>query len=396
MDINAGKQDRDVTTQIVATLGPASNTYETIYALYKAGVDCFRLNFSHGTHEDHKKCADIIRQIENDTGAKIGILADMQGPKLRIGQFRDDAKIALKPGMKIRFDLDPAPGDATRVAFPHPDILKALEPGARFLMDDGNVGMTVSEKGDGYVVAEVRYGKELSSRKGVNVPDLSRHVDALTPKDRDDLEFALSLGVDWIAQSFVQSADDVAEAKQLINGRAKLIAKIEKPAAVKNFPEILPYIDAAMVARGDLGVEIPFEEVPGVQKYLINECLKAGKPVVVATQMLDSMQANPRPTRAEVSDVAQAVYDGASAVMLSGETSIGKYPVLAVEAMDKICQTVEKGGAYTKGLDVPALKPRPSTVFNSIAEHKDAAPEAPAPGAPVIVAPPPRLPPPPL
>jgi pyruvate kinase len=312
-------------------------------------------------------------------------MADMQGPKLRIGAFEGDKKIQLKPGMKIRFDLDPAPGDETRVSFPHPDIIRALEPGARFLMDDGNVGMTVAEKGDGYIVAEVKYGQQLSSRKGVNVPDLSRHVDALTPKDRDDLAFALALGVDWIAQSFVQNAQDVKEAKDLIGGRAKLIAKIEKPAAVKNFTEILPYIDAAMVARGDLGVEIPFEEVPGVQKYLVGECRKAGKPVVVATQMLDSMQNNPRPTRAEVSDVAQAVYDGASAVMLSGETSIGKYPALAVEAMDRICYTVEHGGAYTRGYDMPELTPRPSTIFNARAAKPDPAPEpASAPELPVI------------
>jgi pyruvate kinase len=267
--------------------------------------------------------------------------------------------------------------------------MQALEPGARFLMDDGNVGMTVSDKGEGYFVAEVRYGQELSSRKGVNVPDLSRHVDALTPKDRDDLTFALSLGVDWIAQSFVQTGEDVKEARDIINGRAKLIAKIEKPAAVANFKDILPYIDAAMVARGDLGVEIPFEEVPGVQKYLISECRKAGKAVVVATQMLDSMRDNPRPTRAEVSDVAQAVYDGASGVMLSGETSIGKYPVLAVEAMDKICYTVEHGGNYTRGFDLPEIKPRVATEFNARAAANDTAPvpvapprkQPPAPGA---------------
>jgi pyruvate kinase len=372
-DPKTDPQDRECRTKIVATLGPATSTYETIYALYKAGADCFRLNFSHGSHEDHAKSAAIIRKIQADTGADIGIMADMQGPKLRIGAFEGDKKIKLSPGMKIRFDLDPTPGDDKRVSFPHPDILKALEPGARFLMDDGNIGMTVAEKGEGYIVAEVKYGQELSSRKGVNVPDLSRHVDALTPKDRDDLQFALSLGVDWIAQSFVQSAEDVKEARDIINGRAKLIAKIEKPAAVKNFGEILPYIDAAMVARGDLGVEIPFEEVPGVQKYLIHACRAAGKPVVVATQMLDSMRDNPRPTRAEVSDVAQAVYDGASAVMLSGETSVGKYPALAVEAMDKICYTVEHGGAYTKGYDLPEITPRTATLFNQASKRPEPA-----------------------
>lgn len=354
-------------TQIVATLGPASNTYETIKALYEAGVDTFRLNFSHGTHEEHAALFKIIRQLEKDAGAPIGILADMQGPKLRIGAFKDNMKVPLEPGKQIRFDLDPAPGDETRVSFPHPDIMAALEIGARFLMDDGNVGMKIVGKGEGYVVAEAVYGAELSSKKGVNVPDLSRPVSAITDKDRDDLAFALSQGADWIALSFVQSADDVEEAKKLINGRAKIMVKMEKPAAVANRKSIIEAADAIMVARGDLGVEIPQEEVPAAQAAMIKDAIAANKPVIVATQMFDSMINNPRPTRAEVSDVANAVMQGASGVMLSGESSIGKYPALAVDIMDKTIYQAENNPLHSrKTLDnpplAPPLVPRPSLV----------------------------------
>lgn len=359
------KQVRNNQTQIIATLGPASNNPETIRALFEAGVDTFRLNFSHGTHEEHAKSVAMIRELEAEAGSPIGILADMQGPKLRIGSFKDDAKIALEPGKKIRFDLDPAPGDETRVAFPHPDILNALDKGAKFLMDDGNVGMKIVDTGEGFVVAEVMYGTELSGKKGVNVPDLTRPVEALTAKDKKDLEFALSLGVDWIAQSFVQTAEDVKEAKKLIKGRAKLLAKMEKPAAVTNMKEIIAEVDAIMVARGDLGVEIPLTQVPAVQYALIGEAIAQHKPVIVATQMFDSMRENPRPTRAEVSDVALAVMQGASAVMLSGETSIGKYPVKSVETMDETVSEAERGTLYSRATMenpplAPPLDPRPS------------------------------------
>ena len=359
------KQVRNNQTQIIATLGPASNNPETIRALFEAGVDTFRLNFSHGTHEEHAKSVAMIRELEAEAGSPIGILADMQGPKLRIGSFKDDAKIALEPGKKIRFDLDPAPGDETRVAFPHPDILNALDRGAKFLMDDGNVGMKIVDTGEGFVVAEVMYGTELSGKKGVNVPDLTRPVEALTAKDKKDLEFALSLGVDWIAQSFVQTAEDVKEAKKLIKGRAKLLAKMEKPAAVTNMKEIIAEVDAIMVARGDLGVEIPLTQVPAVQYALIGEAIAQHKPVIVATQMFDSMRENPRPTRAEVSDVALAVMQGASAVMLSGETSIGKYPVKSVETMDETVSEAERGTLYSRATMenpplAPPLDPRPS------------------------------------
>lgn len=336
------KQTRKVDTKIIATLGPASANYDTILALYVAGADCFRLNFSHGTHDDHRKSVEILRKVECDVGADIGIIADLQGPKLRIGKFAAET-IALQTGMKIKFDLDPAPGDETRVSFPHPEIIAALEPGAKFLMDDGNVGMRIAEKGADFVVAEVEYGTSLSSKKGVNVPELSLPVKTLTAKDRADLDYALQLGVDYIAQSFVQSAADVDEARAIINGRAGLIAKIEKPAAIADYVNIVEAADAIMVARGDLGVEIALEDVPGIQKMLINQGQTAGKPVIVATQMLDSMRESPRPTRAEVSDVNLAVIEGASAVMLSGETSVGKYPVQSVDYMDRICYAAEKG-----------------------------------------------------
>jgi len=353
---------RQCQTQIIATLGPATSSYETIRALYEAGADCFRLNFSHGTHEDHRKNAEIIRQIEKDTGATLGIIADLQGPKLRIGVFKDET-IALKPGQQITFDSNPAPGDSARVEFPHPEIIRALQPGAQFLMDDGNVGFKVIAASDTAVTAEVVYGTSLSSRKGVNVPDLSMPVQTLTSKGRQDLDFALSLGVDWIAQSFVQSGADVEEAKLIIKGRAGLIAKIEKPSAVKDFQNVLKHADAVMVARGDLGVEIPLEQVPAVQKILTIEAQQAGKPVIIATQMLDSMRASPRPTRAEVSDVAQAVLDGASAVMLSGETSVGAYPVKAVEVMDKICNEMEQGQIYSLALHSHGNSPMIVTAF---------------------------------
>lgn len=360
----AAKQNRPNQTQIVATLGPATNTYETIRKLWEEGADTFRLNFSHGSHEDHGKLIDTIRQVEKDVGRPIGILADMQGPKLRIGAFKDDMKVPLTPGKRIRFDLDPALGDETRVCFPHPDVLSALEVGARFLMDEGYVGMKIVEKGDGYVIAENVFGKQLSGKKGVNVPDLSRRVGTLTPKDMSDMEFALSKGVDWIAQSFVQSADDVKEAKRFIKGRAKLIAKLEKPDALVNLKEIVAAADAIMVARGDLAVETPQEEVPAAQYAMITEAIAQNKPVIVATHMFESMINNPRPTRAEISDVALAVRQGASAVMLSGETTIGKYPVEAVAIMDQTVQHAETNDLYSrktlKSAVAPALSPRPS------------------------------------
>lgn len=344
-------------TRIIATLGPATDDYDSIRALYDAGADFFRLNFSHGAVADHVRKAGIIKQIEAETGMDLGIIADLQGPKLRIGAFNGDARVALHRGMRIRFDLDETPGDGTRVSFPHPEIMNALDIGAPVLMDDGNVGLRVVAKGAGFLTMEVEYGAALSGRKGVNVPALSVPVPALTDKDKQDIEAAIDLGAEWIAQSFVQSAADVAEAQKLIGGRAGLIAKIEKPAAVQNLKAIFRQADAIMLARGDLGVEIPLEQVPAVQKVAIYEAKLARKPVIIATQMLDSMRESPRPTRAEVSDVAQAVLDGAHAVMLSGETSIGKYPVKTVQTMDKICREMESGAIYSLAMKAATQHP---------------------------------------
>ena len=361
----------DRKTKIIATLGPASASYDTINALVGAGVDFFRLNFSHGTHDDHRRNAAIIRQIEQEKGIDIGIIADLQGPKLRIGKFKDNAKIALQPGKRIRFDLDPALGDENRVSFPHPEIIAALETGAPVLMDDGNVGLKIVDKGDDFLIAEVEYGTELSGNKGVNVPQLSIPVPALTDKDREDLVVALDLGAEWIAQSFVQSAADVAEAQKLIQGRAGLIAKVEKPAAVKNLKDIFRQADAIMLARGDLGVEMPLEQVPPIQKVAIYEARLANKPIIIATQMLDSMRESPRPTRAEVSDVAQAVFDGAHAVMLSGETSVGKYPVETVKTMDKICREMESGKIHSLAMKAAEQAPAQSQTFPHTPEEPE-------------------------
>lgn len=338
---------RKTQTKIVATIGPASAKPEMIRKLFKNGVDVFRLNFSHGNHEDHKKTAEAIRAVEREFLTPIGIVADLQGPKLRLGNFKDGA-IELKKGMKIRFDLDDTPGDEKRVQLPHPEIIKAVSKGSVLLLDDGKVRVEIESKGKDYLNAIVRAGKELSDRKGVNVPGTLLPIAALTDKDRKDLAQALKIGVDWIAQSFVQKPEDVAEAKKLISGRAGLIAKIEKPAALDHFDQILDLADAIMLARGDLGVEIPPEEVPVTQKKIVRQVRRAAKPIIVATQMLESMIENPAPTRAEASDVATAVYDGADAVMLSAETAIGKYPLEAVSIMNRICQHTENDDTYRR------------------------------------------------
>lgn len=335
-------------TKILATLGPASNTEEMIETLFLAGVDNFRLNFSHGTHEDHAARVKMIRTIEARHGRPIGIVADLQGPKLRVGKFKNGT-IDLTAGMIIRLDLDKTEGDEKRVNLPHPEIIATLQPGAFILCDDGKVRMQIKSKGDDFLIAEVMSGTKLSNNKGVNVPGVILPIPALTAKDRLDLVAALDMNVDWIAQSFVQRVEDVAEAKKLINGRAALMAKIEKPSAIENFSAILDHVDGIMLARGDLGVEIPAEDVPSVQKKVVREVRYAGKPIIVATQMLESMIESPSPTRAEASDVATAVYDGADAVMLSAETASGKYPLEAVSIMDRICQRVE-ADAYYRGI----------------------------------------------
>lgn len=341
---------RNRQTKILATLGPASATPEMIEKLFLAGVDNFRLNFSHGAHEDHAARVKMIRAIEEKYRRPIGIVADMQGPKLRVGKFKDGS-IALAPGMVLRLDLDKTEGDTQRVNLPHPEIIATLEPGAFILCDDGKVRMKIVGKGKDHLDAEVVSGTKLSNNKGVNVPGVVLPIAALTEKDRRDLAAALDMGVDWIAQSFVQRPEDVAEAKKLIAGRAALMAKIEKPSALERFDGILDLVDGIMLARGDLGVEIPAEDVPAVQKHIVRTVRQAGKPMVVATQMLESMIENPAPTRAEASDVATAVYDGTDAVMLSAETAAGAYPLEAVSIMSRICERVEADDIYRKIMD---------------------------------------------
>lgn len=331
--------------KIIATLGPASADQATIAGLFAAGVDVFRLNFSHGSHDDHKARLDIIRRIEADTGRPIAIMADMQGPKLRIGTFKD-GPIVLNPGERFRLDLDKTPGDQSRAPLPHPEILRALEPDTDLLLDDGKLRLRVLVANPQYAETEVVTGGPLSERKGVNVPNVVVPLSALTEKDRRDLDYALQIGCDWIALSFVQTPDDVAEARKLIAGRAGVLVKLEKPAAIERLEEIIELADAVMVARGDLGVEMPPEDVPGIQKRIVRTCRAAGKPVVVATQMLDSMVNSPSPTRAEASDVATAVYDGADAVMLSAETAAGKYPLESVEMMNRIIRRTEDDQQY--------------------------------------------------
>ncbi len=348
---------RNRQTKILATLGPASSTKEQIRRLFESGVDIFRLNFSHGDHADHAAIAKIIREVEAEYGRPIGILADMQGPKLRIGTFKNDS-VEMQRGMMIRFDSDSSAGDETRVYMPHPEIFGSLKKDGLFFIDDGKVRCRVRETGKDYFVAEIRAGGTLSNKKGFNVPETFLPIPALTDKDKTDIVAALDLGVDWIAQSFVQTAADVVEARKLVGDRAALMVKLEKPAALENLDEIIELADAVMLARGDLGVEIPPEDVPSVQKRVVRQVRAAGKPVVVATQMLESMITSSRPTRAEASDVATAVYDGADAVMLSAETAAGQHPVRSVEMMDRICERTENDEIYLDMMD--DMRPDPA------------------------------------
>ena len=337
-------------TKILATIGPASNTLEMIESLFLAGVDLFRLNFSHGTHDDHKAVLGYIRAVEEKYDSPIGVIADMQGPKLRIGKFEGDSVTLIK-GQSFRFDSDSALGDESRVYLPHPEVIESMGIGCHIFLDDGKVRVEITEKGDGYLVGVVQAGSKLSNNKGFNIPGTILPIPALTQKDRIDLEAALEMGVDWIAQSFVQKPEDVKEARALIKGRAALMAKIEKPSALVQLEEIIDSCDGIMLARGDLGVEIPPEDVPSVQKNVVRMVRDLGKPVVVATQMLESMIHNARPTRAEASDVATAVYDGADCVMLSAETAAGEYPVQAVEMMDRIAARTEHDENYLEAME---------------------------------------------
>jgi pyruvate kinase len=336
--------------KIVATLGPASSSLETIRDLVRTGVDVFRLNFSHGTHADHAERVRLIRQVETEMERPVGILMDLQGPKLRVGVF-GAGPVQLVPKASFRLDLDPAPGDATRVTLPHPEIFAALKPGADLLLDDGKIRLEVVRCGADYAETRVRIGGTLSERKGVNVPGVVVPLSPLTEKDHTDLKYGLSLGADWIALSFVQRPEDVDEARRLVGKRAAIMVKLEKPAAIEHLDEIVERCDGVMVARGDLGVEMPPEQVPIIQKRTLRACAKAGKPVIVATQMLESMIQSPIPTRAEASDVATAVYDGADAVMLSAESASGKYPVEAVAMMDRIITQVERDPHYRTVID---------------------------------------------
>src|SRR5262252_5872284 len=332
-------------TKIVATLGPASSERSVIERLFRAGADVFRINMSHTSHERMRELVAAVRAVENDYGRPIGILVDLQGPKLRIGSFKDDA-VTLAPGADFVLDSDPAPGDTRRVQLPHPEILAALAPGHTLLLDDGKIRLQALETNGDHARTQVAVGGRLSARKGVSLPDTTVPFSAMTPKDRSDLEAALAAGIDWVGLSFIQRPDDIAEAKKIARGRAGVCAKIEKPQAVQRIDEIMDFTDSLMVARGDLGVEMPLEKVPGVQKQLTRIARRAGKPVVVATQMLESMIANPVPTRAEVSDVATAIFEGADAVMLSAESAAGQYPVEAVAMMNRIAVEVESDPTY--------------------------------------------------
>jgi pyruvate kinase len=327
--------------KIVATLGPASDGPQRIRALFEAGADVFRLNLSHGTHDDHRRRYDAIRQIEQEVGRPIGVLVDLQGPKLRVGTFRNGG-VNLTQGSRLRLDLSSEPGDEHRAPLPHGEVLEALKPGAQLLLDDGRIRLQCEACGSDHVDTVVVTGGRLSDRKGVNVPDLVLGLSPLTAKDRTDLQFGLDIGADWIALSFVQRPEDVAEARRLIGQRAAIMIKIEKPAALAHLDELIGLSDAVMVARGDLGVEMPPEDVPSAQKRIVGACRLAGKPVIVATQMLESMIHVPAPTRAEASDVATAVYDGADAMMLSAESASGDYPVESVSMMNRIIARVER------------------------------------------------------
>ena len=342
--------------KIVATLGPASKTPEMIRSLFEAGADVFRLNFSHGSHADHAQRVAAIRALEREAGRPIGILTDLQGPKLRVGSMQGYA-VELLQGATTRLDLDKAPGNADRIPLPHPEIFAAISEGTDVLLDDGKLRLRVTEAGDDFAVAEVITGGTLTNNKGVNVPNAMLPISALTPKDRVDLNFALEQGVDYIGLSFVQRPEDIAEARRLIAGRAAIMSKLEKPAAIDHLDEIVSQSDAVMVARGDLGVELPPEDVPSIQKQIIRECREQGKPVVVATQMLESMISAPAPTRAESSDVATAIFDGADAVMLSAETAAGQYPLEAVAMMNRIILRVEQDPIFWAQLETSHQDP---------------------------------------
>ena len=332
---------RNRKAKILATLGPASSSRETIENIFKAGCDVFRLNFSHGSVEIHRQNLEWIRQLEEKYNHATCILADLQGPKLRVGEFENTEEI-LKKGQKFTLDTSSKLGDNSRVTFPHAEIYDHLTPNTTLLINDGRIRLQVLEQNQDSLITEVLNDGVISNNKGVNIPDVILPIDSLTSKDKADLQKALEMSVDWVALSFVQQAEDINKLKKIVDGKALVMAKIEKPSAVKNIDEIIQAADGIMIARGDLGVEMPTEKVPIAQKNIIKRCRHYGKPVVVATQMLESMISNLVPTRAEASDVANAIYDGTDAVMLSGESAMGNYPLESVSTMDRIIENVEK------------------------------------------------------
>jgi pyruvate kinase len=355
-------------TKIVATLGPASNTHTKIKSLINSGVNVFRLNFSHGTQEENLKRMNIIRAINNGLDMPVAILADLQGPKIRIGSIENDA-VHLRVGQKITISTKDILGNHERISTSYTLLPRDVEKGDIILIDDGNIGIRVLDKSKHEVYGQVAYGGLLKSRKGINLPNTRVSIPSLTDKDRNDLDFCLRQNVDWVALSFVRSADDIVELRKVIQESSrstKIVAKIEKPEAVDNIDDILEASDALMVARGDLGVEIPMEQVPMIQKMLVNKCNRAGKPVIVATQMLESMAFNPRPTRAESSDVANAIMDGADAVMLSVETAAGQYPSLAVRSMSKIIESVENGVDYIFNKNYEGVKDSEGYIYDRV------------------------------
>ena len=358
--------------KIVATLGPSSSDYETIKALHLAGADVFRLNMSHGSHNEIAKRHQIIRQIENELDSPIAILADLQGPKLRVGEFANGVE-ELIVGEKFRLDLLDEKGSKNRVYLPHPEIFQALHEGAHLLINDGKIKLTVEKCGPDFADCSIVNGGEISDRKGVNVPDVILPLAALSEKDRADLDFICGLGIDWLALSFVQRADDIIEASKLVAGRAAIISKIEKPSAVKSFEDILKVSDGIMVARGDLGVELPVQNVPPIQKRLVRKCRAAAKPVIVATQMLESMVESPMPTRAEVSDVATAIYEGSDAIMLSAESAAGQFPIQAVETMNNVAIEVESDPTYTEVMEASRRAKRNSVADGIVSAAREIA-----------------------
>ncbi|MFN6945085.1 MAG: pyruvate kinase [Cytophagaceae bacterium] len=358
-------------TKIIATVGPASNTKEKLWELVQAGANIFRLNFSHGTHEQHLQVIKYIRELNEENNANIAILQDLQGPKIRTNDMENNG-VELVEGEKIIITKEKCLGTSKKISTSYQALTSDVRPGDTILIDDGNIELKVLSAKNGEVEALIVYGGLLKSKKGINLPNTEVSEPSLTPKDREDLLFGLENNVDWIALSFVRKAEDIIELKKLIKDSkrdAKIIAKIEKPEAIRNIDGIIEHTDAVMVARGDLGVEIAMEDVPMIQKMIVEKCLKLAKPVIVATQMMESMISNPRPTRAEANDVANAITDGADVVMLSAETASGQYPVLAVKGMSRICNSVEdhpNSSIYHKNMEIDPEDSDPCELSDSV------------------------------